>query len=237
MRRRRVTTRRVRTHLNPNHHVATSEVHPFELGKNRIEALSDGVFAIVMTILVFNFKVPELPPDAQNVQLTPALFALWPKFVTYAVSFVSLGVFWIGHHMMYHTIRKADRALLWLNIFFFMFVSVLPFSASLVDAFLQAQIAPLFFGANIAVIGWLLFLQWAYASHRPGMTAPFCHPGSSARGKQPDSYGAGRDDPHDADLLLERRDQPGRLPAGVASLHASRKILSERIRRRIACEA
>ena len=176
MRRRRVTTRRVRTHLNPNHHVATSEVHPFELGKNRIEALSDGVFAIVMTILVFNFKVPELPPDAQNVQLTPALFALWPKFVTYAVSFVSLGVFWIGHHMMYHTIRKADHALLWLNIFFFMFVSVLPFSASLVDAFLQTQIAPLFFGANIAVIGWLLFLQWAYASRRPGMTAPFVTP-------------------------------------------------------------
>lgn len=154
----------------------TSETHPFELGKNRIEALSDGVFAIVMTILVFNFKVPELPPDAQNVQLTPALFALWPKFVTYAVSFVSLGVFWIGHHVITHAICKADRALLWLNIFFFMFVSVLPFSASLVDAFLQAQIAPLFFGANIAVIGWLLFLQWAYASRRPDMTAAFVTP-------------------------------------------------------------
>ncbi len=154
----------------------TSEAHPFELGKNRIEALSDGVFAIVMTILVFNFHVPELPPDAQNVQLIPALFALWPKFVTYAVSFVSLGVFWIGHHMMYHTIRKADRALLWLNIFFFMFVSVLPFSASLVDAFLQTQVAPLFFGANITVIGWMLFLQWAYASRQPDMMASFVTP-------------------------------------------------------------
>jgi len=166
----------VSTRLKPDNNIATSEVHPFELGKNRIEALSDGVFAIVMTILVFNFKVPELPPDAQNVQLTPALFALWPKFVTYAVSFVSLGVFWIGHHVMYHTIRRADHTLLWLNIFFFMFVSVLPFSTSLVDAFLQTQVAPLFFGANIAVIGWLLFLQWAYASRRPDMMAGFVTP-------------------------------------------------------------
>ena len=153
-----------------------SEAHPFELGKNRIEALSDGVFAIVMTILVFNFKVPELPADAQNVQLTPALLALWPKFVTYGISFLSLGVFWIGHHMMYHTIQKADRTLLWLNIFFFMFVSILPFSASVVDAFLQTQIAPLFFGANIAMIGWLLVLQWVYASHQPDMMAPFVTP-------------------------------------------------------------
>lgn len=148
------------------------EARPIELGKNRIEALSDGVFAIAMTILVLEFRVPDLPANAPNVEVVPALLALWPKFATYAVSFISLGVFWIGHHNMYHAIRRADRVLLWLNIMLFMFVSFLPFSTSVLNAFSQSQVAPLFFGANITIIGWLLFFQWAYASSQPEMMAP-----------------------------------------------------------------
>src|SRR5690348_14897649 len=71
------------------------ESRPFELGKNRIEALSDGVFAIAMTLLILEFHIPNLPPNAPNVMVVPALWHLWPKFVTYAISFVSLGVYWI----------------------------------------------------------------------------------------------------------------------------------------------
>jgi uncharacterized membrane protein len=74
---------------------------------------------------------------------------------------------------MYHVIRRADRTLLWLNIFFFMFVSLLPFSTSVLNAFSEAFIAPLFFGANLAVIGWILFFQWHYASSQPDMVAHF----------------------------------------------------------------
>jgi TMEM175 potassium channel family protein len=145
----------------------------FEIGKNRIEALSDGIFAIVMTLLILEFHVPNLPPNAPNVDVAPALVALWPKFVSYIVTFVSLGFFWVGHHIMYHAIRRADRTLLWLNIFFFMFVSLLPFSTSVLNAFPEAFIAPLFFGANLAMIGWILFFQWHYASSQPDMLANF----------------------------------------------------------------
>jgi uncharacterized membrane protein len=145
----------------------------FEIGKNRIEALSDGIFAIVMTLLILEFHVPNLPPDASNVEVAPALVALWPKFASYGVTFVSLGFFWVGHHIMYHAIRRADRMLLWLNIFFFMFVSLLPFSTSVLNAFSEAFIAPLFFGANLAIIGWILFFQWHYASSQPDMLAAF----------------------------------------------------------------
>ena len=152
------------------------ESRPFELGKNRIEALSDGVFAIAMTLLILEFRVPNLPPGAPNVEVVPALLNLWPKFVTYVVSFISLGVFWIGHHNMYHVIRRADRMLLWLNILFFMFVSFLPFSTSVLNAFMQTQVAPLFFGANITIIGWILFLQWTYANSQPDMLAGFVTP-------------------------------------------------------------
>jgi uncharacterized membrane protein len=74
---------------------------------------------------------------------------------------------------MYHGIRRADRTLLWLNIFFFMFVSLLPFSTSLLNGFSEAFVAPLFFGANLAVIGWILFFQWRYASSQCDMLADF----------------------------------------------------------------
>ncbi|MGH7795315.1 MAG: TMEM175 family protein [Candidatus Binatia bacterium] len=149
------------------------ETTAFEIGKNRIEALSDGIFAIVMTLLILELHVPNLPPTAPNVEVAPALIALWPKFVSYLVAFVSLGVFWVGHHIMYHAIRRADRTLLWLNIIFFMFVSLLPFSTSVLNAFPRALIAPFLFGANLALVGWLLFFQWTYVSLRPGMLAAF----------------------------------------------------------------
>ena len=145
----------------------------FEIGKNRIEALSDGIFAIVMTLLILEIHVPNLPPNAANVEVAPAILALWPKFVTYLVTFISLGFFWVGHHMMYHAIRRADRTLLWLNILFFMFVSLLPFSTGVLNAFPQAFIAPFFFGANLAIIGWILFFQWSYANSQSDMLAAF----------------------------------------------------------------
>ncbi len=151
----------------------STDTRTFEMGKNRIEALSDGIFAIVMTLLILEFHVPNLPLNAPNVEVAPALLALWPKFVSYIVTFVSLGFFWVGHHIMYHAIRRADRTLLWLNIFFFMFVSLLPFSTSVLNAFSEAFIAPLFFGANLSVIGWILFFQWQYANSQPDMLADF----------------------------------------------------------------
>ena len=153
-----------------------TDSRPFEIGKNRIEALSDGIFAIVMTLLILELHVPTLPTTVANVEVTAALIALWPKFVSYLVAFVSLGVFWIAHHMMYHAIRRADRTLLWLNIAFFMFVSLLPFSTSILNAFPRALIAPFLFGANLALVGWLLFFQWAYVGSQPGMLAPFVTP-------------------------------------------------------------
>jgi TMEM175 potassium channel family protein len=146
------------------------------LGKNRIEALSDGVFAIAMTLLVLELHVPGLPSNASNVEILPALLHMAPKFLAYAASFISLGIYWVGHHNMYHAIRRSDRVLLWLNILFFMVVSFLPFSTSVLNAFRQSQIAPVFFGTNVILIGWILFLQWAYASSQPEMIADHVSP-------------------------------------------------------------
>ncbi|HEY3783372.1 MAG TPA: DM13 domain-containing protein [Fimbriimonadaceae bacterium] len=142
---------------------------PFELGKNRIEALSDGLFAVAMTILVLGFKLPNLPSDSPNVQVAPAILALWPAFVTYAIAFIGIGIYWVLHHLVYHAVRVVDRVLLWLNILFFLFLVVLPFSVQLVNQFTRAPIAPALFGANLAIVGWLLYFQWAYVMAHPNM--------------------------------------------------------------------
>ena len=151
----------------------TLENKSIELGKNRIEALSDGIFAIVMTLLVLELKVTGLPENASNVVLAPALFHLWPEFLSYIVSFIGLGIYWVAHHYMYHVIKRSDRTLLWLNILFFMFVSLIPFSANMINSYRQTQIAPLFFGANLTLIGWTLYLQWVYVSSKPDMLVDY----------------------------------------------------------------
>jgi uncharacterized membrane protein len=151
--------------------MSSEEARPFELGKNRVEALSDGIFAVAMTLMVVELRVPDLPHNTANVVLTSALAKLLPKFATYAVSFISAGVFWVGHHNMYHAIRRTDRTLLWLNIIFFLFVSLLPFSTSVLNAFPMTLIAPLLFGTNLILIGWLMYIQWVYAGWQRGMLA------------------------------------------------------------------
>jgi len=146
-----------------------AENESFGLGKNRVEALSDGLFAIAMTILVLSFKIPNLPSDAPNVQVVPALGSLWPALITYAAVFIGIGVYWILHHMVYHIVRSVDGVLLWLTILFFLFISALPFSVQLVDQFPRAPVTPVILGGNLAAVGWLLFAQWRYCLSKPAL--------------------------------------------------------------------
>ena len=130
---------------------------------------------------------------------------------------------------MYHAIRRADRTLLWLNIFFFMFVSLLPFSTSVLNAFSEAFIAPLFFGANLAIIGWILFFQWRYANSQPNMLADFRQRRIPQDGKLPHAHRSRGDNADRVHLFLERGDQPGDLPLAPSSVHASWKIRKSKV--------
>ena len=102
----------------------------------RIETLVDGVFAIVMTVLVFDIHVP-LQTEVDQVGLASALSLLAPNLLSYVITFVILGVFWVGHHNQYFYIRRADRVLLWINILFMMCVALLPFSAGVFSRYGQ----------------------------------------------------------------------------------------------------
>jgi len=141
---------------------------PQGLRTSRIESFSDGVFAVVITIMVFSIQLPSLPPDQVDSQLTQKMFALWPVLVRYVITFIAVGMYWVAHNHLFHFIRSADRAFLWLNILFLMFVALLPLPAAIIGQYPTHQPAEVVYGLNLAVIGLCLFLMWHYAtrSHR-----------------------------------------------------------------------
>lgn len=91
--------------------------------KNRLEAFSDGVLAIIITILAIELKAPK----GQDIQ---ELTALIPKLLSYVLSFIYIGAFWINHHHMLYTVRKVTGSILWANIHLLFWLSLLPFSTS-----------------------------------------------------------------------------------------------------------
>jgi uncharacterized membrane protein len=131
---------------------------------NRLEAFSDGVFTIAITLLVLEIKAPTSGAD-----LGPALLALWPSYLAYATSFIVIGAIWINHHAMFEHIARADQKMLLLNTFHLMFIAFLPFpTAVLAEALHSGKNQPLataFYGLTLSVIGVLVVCMWAYAAH------------------------------------------------------------------------
>ena len=129
----------------------------------RLETFSDGVFAIAITLLVLGIGVP-----VSSTPLGPALLAIWPSYLAYAVSFVVIGAIWINHHAMFRRIVRSDEALLLLNLMALMFVAFLPFpTAVLARAFhdtVGESTAAAFYGAVLFVIGAFVVATWSHAS-------------------------------------------------------------------------
>ena len=133
---------------------------------NRIEALTDGVFAIVMTLLVLELRIPEIADSAVPAELPQRILELWPKFLSYIVSFVVLGIMWISHHRTFHYIKRSDNRLLWVNLAFLMLVALVPFSTSLIGDYATAQFPFVVYGIHLFLIFLMRFTLWTYATGR-----------------------------------------------------------------------
>jgi len=146
--------------------IATTEPPPLAgppLSPHRLAFLSDGVFAIAMTLLVLTIDVP--PSDVvSDHDVLRLLFALWPKFLSYVVSFVVLGVYWEGHHGQFHFIQRADQVLIWLNMLFLMLIAAVPFSATLLARYGIQRPVVLFYGAHLVAVGVMQLAMWTYAA-------------------------------------------------------------------------
>ena len=130
----------------------------------RITALADGVFAIVMTLLVLGIDVPEGPEEEIADRLVGEVLWLWPLIAAYVVSFFYLGIYWIGHHTQFHFMRVVNTTSLWLNIAFFMFVCLVPFTTDLVGSYDRQEIALSLYGANLTAISLAALAHWRYAA-------------------------------------------------------------------------
>ncbi len=130
----------------------------------RIETLADGVFAIVMTLLVFDIRVPT-PERVAEIGFATALSEVLPNIVTYILSFLILGVLWVGHHNQFFYIRRADRTLLWTNIAFLMAIALVPFSAGLLARYGRAEpLADAIYNLNLIAASAALFFHWWYGT-------------------------------------------------------------------------
>lgn len=136
------------------------------LNKSRIEALSDGVFSITMTLLVLKLEVPEVMHHSTNMDMLNQLLALGPAFATYVVTFLIAGGFWFLHHLTFHFIRHVNGLLLWINLLFLMMVALLPFSAGLMSHLLIHPVSQLFYIGNQLTISALLNAHWLYAKRK-----------------------------------------------------------------------
>jgi uncharacterized membrane protein len=136
------------------------------MNKNRIETLSDGVFAIIMTILVLEFKIPKLPPETLNNsdRLFAEIIKLSPVFFSYSITFAILAMYWIGHHNLFHMFTKnINRMLMEINVLFLMLVSLLPFMSHLLGEYRYNQGAIQLYSISIILIGVCMYAMYHYA--------------------------------------------------------------------------
>lgn len=131
----------------------------------RLAALSDGVFAVAMTLLVLDLHAPATDAIHSEHDLLAALLALSPRLLVYMMSFLTLGIFWVGQQTQLNLLARSDRDLAWIHLGFLFAVSLMPFSTALMAGFIAYRSALLLYWANILLLGALLFASWRYLMH------------------------------------------------------------------------
>ncbi|WP_260741520.1 TMEM175 family protein [Tunturiibacter lichenicola] len=129
----------------------------------RLAAISDGVFAVAMTLLVLDIHTPATELIHGELDLLRSLRLLLPRLLVYVMSFLTLGIFWIGQQTQLNLLERSSRNLSWIHIAFLFAVSITPFSTQLLAQFLTFRTALLAYWLNIFLLGTILFLSWRSA--------------------------------------------------------------------------
>jgi uncharacterized membrane protein len=129
----------------------------------RVAALSDGVFAFALTVLVLDFRTPETADIHSEAELAAALLASAPRLLPWLLSLLTLGIFWLGQQTQLSQLERSNRNLAWLHFVFLGVVTLLPFSTRLLAGFPTYRTAFLIYWANILLLGAGLYASWAYA--------------------------------------------------------------------------
>lgn len=138
-------------------------------GRNveRLAALSDGIFAVAMTLLVLDIHIPSAEHIHSERELLAALAALGPQWIAYGMSFITLGIFWAGQQTQLNHVGEGTRDLTWIHLGFLFAITFMPLSTRLLAEFITYRSALLIYWANILVPGAMLYWSWIYATrHR-----------------------------------------------------------------------
>jgi uncharacterized membrane protein len=135
----------------------------------RLVSFSDGVFAIAVTLLVFNIKVPALYPTEVHERLPGVIFAMMPIFVTYLLTFLVIAIYWIFHHRMLNLVVRIDKPFLWMNIYFLLFISFIPFPAALLGTYTSETFSFIFYIGSMIAVSCLAMLMLGYSSGKSGL--------------------------------------------------------------------
>jgi uncharacterized membrane protein len=139
----------------------------------RTEAFSDAVIAIAITLLVLEIRVPEVGP---HESLSHALWDLWPKYATFAVSFLTIGVMWVNHHALFERIGRIDRPLMFINLVLLMAVAFVPFPTAVLGDYVDdpnnGHIAAALYGINMLLVGIGFLGMWQRLLNHPELRTP-----------------------------------------------------------------
>src|SRR3982074_2059435 len=142
------------------------------MSKGRVEAFSDGVFAVAATLLIFNVQLDKTAPGG----LLAALLGAWPKYAAYVAGFLTIGVMWINHHSLFERIFHLDRTLVFLNLLLLMAIVFIPFSTAELGANIlvarDANTAASLYAINASLIAVFFGAVWTYALTHAGLPAP-----------------------------------------------------------------
>ncbi len=158
----------------------------------RLEAFSDGVFAIAITLLVLEIKVPRIADLPEGHSLTTALLHEWPAFLAYFVGFLTILVMWINHHNVYRYVRHTTHVLLILNGILLLWVSLIPFTTALVAEYLERpdeKAAAFVFNGTYLLMALTFNLLWRYISHTPAILSHDANKEAMARITQSFRFG------------------------------------------------
>jgi uncharacterized membrane protein len=150
----------------------------------RIAALSDGIFAVSMTLLVLDLRVPAAEAIHSERDLRHTLIVLAPRLIIFLMSIMTNGIFWVGQQTQLNYFTRSDRNLAWIHIAFLGAICLTPFSTSLLAEFIHYRTALLVYWSNILLLGLILYWSWSYATRAkllPDDLPPEIHPAVKRR--------------------------------------------------------
>lgn len=151
-----------------------------EKGLERIVFFSDGVFAIAITLLALEIHLPDIA-GLSNAELLKELLSIWPKYLSFMVSFLVIGNFWLIHHRQFRYIKRYDTRLIFINLFVLMAIAFIPFPTVIISEN-GNRTATIFYALTMCAVGLLLTMLWLYASNKNHLVALDLEPAIVRRG-------------------------------------------------------